>query len=359
MRVGVVNFQDRDNYGAVLQAAALEWWLRSRGVSVVHLDFRPVFKTSFARTLGRSLRRVASSAHLGVKGEAHKRSAVLEEFRIQHLSRSHSFSRAEEWRAQTSSLDAVIVGSDQVWRPAFARDIYGYFLGYVPRDVDRIAYAASFGTSSWEPDDQAVLTTRLRGELVKFKAVSCREDSGVAICREVFGVRASHVLDPVLLAADDYFDQFSVDSRLANPAGLVSYKLDVSNDYLEDLAELATRSGQQITTIGNRSEFGGLTPDQSVSAWISMLRSADTVVTDSFHGMCLALRFNKKIVYSPNPARGQARFDSLFRQFDIKLSRIVGTRQPLFELCLQQSVEASLIRMRVESSLFFDAALER
>src|SRR5690606_33131177 len=124
--------------------------------------------------------------------------------------------------------DAVIVGSDQVWRPSMAQDPVAFFLGYVPEEVDRIAYAASFGTATWDFPVSGELTRNIRNELLQFKAISCREDSGVDICKSVFGVQASHVLDPLLLVEDAFLNNIISHSSVGKAARLVYYKLDAS-----------------------------------------------------------------------------------------------------------------------------------
>ena len=99
---------------------------------------------------------------------------------------------------QTNQFDAIIVGSDQVWRPLYNSNIEDYFIGFDEYgDFKRIAYAASFGISSWEFDVNQ--TQKCSSLLKKFNAVSVREFSGADLCSNYFNVRAKVVLDPTLL----------------------------------------------------------------------------------------------------------------------------------------------------------------
>lgn len=104
---------------------------------------------------------------------------------------------AEELRRLNRETKAFIVGSDQVWRHKYSR-LFGrdlFWLSFAAPNAKKIAYAASFGRDRWEADFESTLAAKYY--ISRFDRVSVREDDGVGICRDVFGVEASHVLDPV------------------------------------------------------------------------------------------------------------------------------------------------------------------
>ncbi len=106
-------------------------------------------------------------------------------------------------------FEAVILGSDQVFRPSYFADFADCFsLGFLPPNCTRIAYAASFGGDRLcglkNPADLKAHTANL----AKFKAISVRECDGVRLARECFGVDARWVLDPTLLANKEIYDKF-------------------------------------------------------------------------------------------------------------------------------------------------------
>ena len=93
-------------------------------------------------------------------------------------------------------FDAVIVGSDQVWRKGYNDDRKSnFFLDFITnKKTKKIAYAASFGVDFWGYSPQE---TKRYSELIKkFDGISVREDSGQKLCKEYLGVEATHVLDP-------------------------------------------------------------------------------------------------------------------------------------------------------------------
>ena len=115
----------------------------------------------------------------------------------------HLFVRRNWTQKIADRFDAVVVGSDQVWRPGYYRRGYAVadaFLAFAAdRPIKRIAYAASFGVDSCEftPEQLRICAPLLRG----FDAVSVREFSGLELCRTYFGDEAGQLVDQTLMLA--------------------------------------------------------------------------------------------------------------------------------------------------------------
>lgn len=353
-KVGILNFQySTHNYGAVLQAAALEHICRQLGHEAAHLDFMAKPKT-FKGRVGQLLRKLG--LRKTPKASQVANDEAFERFRQSFINRTQRIKSPKEFRAVAQGFDAVIVGSDQVWRPAFAKDTIAFFLGYVPKGVDRIAYAASFGTATWEQAGDTVLTEKVRQELQQFKAISCREESGVEICKDVFGVGAVHVLDPLLLVDDSFFDKVVAESSVKPGAKVVYYKLDTTPEFQEDLKTVGAELGSDAVNIylkgSNVREY------REVPDWLALIRNAVTVVTDSFHCICLALRFGKEVIYCPNDKRGQTRLESLFNKLDVDVEPMgLELKTPMFKLTRRSDISAILERERSHSMTFLMDAL--
>src|SRR5690606_38187267 len=126
----------------------------------------------------------------------------------------------------TEGFDAIIVGSDQVWRYKYVgKNFRYYFLDFITKPTKKISYAASFGIDNWEgPNDTVPLISRL---LADFQAISVREDSGVVICKETFGVDDTrHVLDPTFLPEIEFYDNIIDVEGISKTIQLFSYVLD-------------------------------------------------------------------------------------------------------------------------------------
>ena len=182
MKIGILNMQySRHNYGALLQAAALERMVRDilPEAEVEHIDFRP-----------RWLRPVPRFKALGIWGKRLIRGAlgrcikmpmignyhVFEDFRREHIQLTERIYYEEEIEKGNWDYDLVVVGSDQVFRIKYVKRMAeAFFLTFLPDSCRRFAYAASFGVDRWESGDDAVFTSKVRVALEQFYSISVRE----------------------------------------------------------------------------------------------------------------------------------------------------------------------------------------
>lgn len=357
IKLGILNFQHSNhNYGAVLQAAALEYTCRKMGYDAQHLNYVPQQRKTLRSRVGQLLR------FLGLISKPlkkpHHNNEAFERFRVKHVTRSERFSSNNVFRTKSQEYSSIIVGSDQVWRPSYSNDDYAFFLKYVSSNVKRISYAASFGTSGWEGIKNSIYTRKVSDELRSFTAISCREDSGVSICRDVFNVKASHVLDPLLLVDDQFIEDISAESDDKTISDIVYYKLDANSSFERDLAQLS--SFYELSTTNIYLQNGVISKYREVHEWLSLIQRSKIVVTDSFHCICLALRFGKEVIFCPNDRRGQARFDSLFRTFHINTIPLgLELETPMYKLSVEGDFETMLNNERSKSMTFLVNALSQ
>ncbi len=354
-KIAILNFQHSNhNYGAVLQAAALEHTCRQLGHDAKHLDFIAQPRNSVKGRLGQLLRKMG--LRKTPKARRISNQEAFERFRKSFITRTKQITSANEFIEITKTFDSVVVGSDQVWRPSFANDTMAYFLGYVSKGTDRVSYAASFGTAKWEQEDDVALTVKVSEELRQFKAVSCREESGVDVCKDVFGVEAAHVLDPLLLVDESFFEKLIPQSSVHPGSKLVYYKLDSSEDFQEDLEAIGSELGSKAVNIYHTES--DVREYREVTDWLTLVMGSKVVVTDSFHCVCLALRFGKEVIYCPNERKGQTRLNSLFKQLHVDVEPLdFKLKTPMFKLYVHRDIEPILQSERKKSLKFLADAL--
>jgi len=175
----------------------------------------------------------------------------------------------------------------------------------------RIAYAASFGGSEWIYTEEQEKTC---GNLAKkFNAISVREASGVQLCKEHFGVEATHVLDPtLLLTMNDYESLLSEPKRVTDT--LLAYVLDASPEKTAFLEHIAERLSLKLKIKGANDD---ITWEESIESWLSEIRNAGFVVTDSFHGTVFSILFHRPFLSIVNKRRGAERFTSLLKELEL------------------------------------------
>ena len=333
MRIAILTLPLHTNYGGILQAFALQTVLERMGHEVVVVD------------LDQTLRRGAwvqtkEWAKYAVKRYLLRREAFFMSDRQRNLEReereqhTRAFVRRHIHTCMVRNLtrdfpldvDAIVVGSDQVWRKPYFCDMYGCgienaFLAFTEgRDMKRIAYAASFGTDDWEYDEEE--TARCRRALARFDAVGVREASAVDLCARQLGRNdACHVLDPtMLLTKEDYVglvkgERLEVIGERGERGNMMCYILDNSSDKQQLVERLARERGLTPFYANSKTEDFKASRQERiqppVEQWLRGFMDAELVVTDSFHACVFAIIFGKPYIAVGNKERGMARFASL------------------------------------------------
>lgn len=372
MRIGILTLPLHGNYGGNLQAYALMQVLRDMGHEP-HLIARtrkraPLRKrvTELAKRAIKKyvLRRPGIHLTVGLVDSAEQRRLEKHSLRfiagkIQPQTRKFSSRRELERHIQEYRFDAVVVGSDQVWRPRYAPDIRENFLCFLREGdcVKRIAYAASFGTTAWEySQEQAAACADL---IRKFDAVSVRESSGVDLCKAQFGVEAEHVVDPTMLLEADHYRQLAdKQPRHSQPRFALVYLLDedpARSSVVKAVGDTLGLTPHRVNSIG---DDGSAAP---VEAWVAGFRDAEFVITDSFHACVFAILFQKPFLAYGNASRGLSRFESLLDMFGLS-ARLISTPNQATDALLTSPIDWALIesileKQRKKARAFLESAL--
>lgn len=317
MKIGIVTQPLSKNYGGILQNYALQQFLKSLGHTPYTLE---VGKFTWVDWIF-SNAKILVKKLLGYKtrfikfpNTKHKQVSPLRQFVATNIdSIVIANRRLSEDIVIQNNLGALIVGSDQVWRPRFNRYITDMFLGFADKlPVKRIAYAASFGTSQWEYTRRQ---TRKCGALAKtFNAISVREDSAVGLCKKYLNVDATHLLDPTLLLSASEYNKLLNDIPSKGASLLFAYILDVTEEKIQYVKLYSEKMG--LTPI-IKSAGDDIKPDDSIEEWLSYFRDSKYIITDSFHGMVFSIIYSKDFLLFPNAQRGADRFLSLLNTLQI------------------------------------------
>ena len=331
MRIGILTLPLHTNYGGILQAYALQTVLERMGHEIVVIDTPNVKPMPSPFTLGKRLVKRLLGYRVGVFSEwKHNRvypiiSQHTQPFVDKYIHRKELNSPEE---LQEGDFDAIVVGSDQIWRPKYYGKIENAYLAFAKDwNIKRIAYAASFGTDDWEYTPEQ---TKMCGKLLKlFDAVSVREASGVGLCKEHFGVEAQHVLDPtMLLDKEDYIRLIKAAGTPKSKGTLLNYILDETPEKLSLIENVAKEKNLIPFRVNSRVEDRTAPLEERiqppVEQWIRGFYDAEFVVTDSFHACVFSILFGKPFVVVGNKERGMARFKSLLKMFGLE-DRLVSS----------------------------------
>lgn len=370
MKIGILTFWwSKDNYGQLLQAYALQAYLRAQGHDAYLIrykwenDFTP---SPLALRLLKACNPVLLFRFFSTRRRIHaakQEQAAFDRgfdaFRDRYIAQSpHVYNSWTELREDPPQADCYIVGSYQVWNfwnIPLARcraAVHAYFLDFGKPETARLSYAASWGRKTL-PDEYAREIAPL---LSRFRYVSVREESGVSLCAQCGFPGARWVRDPTLLLGTETWRALYKENELRKPAGNYLYLYMLGNECEFDIETVyrfaRERNLQVVYVTGNsvvdrREKWFATIPE-----WLSLVDHAEYVVTNSFHCCVFSVLFGKRFGAVPltgNAAGMNARMDSLFELFRMKprwlrgdfavLDRALDARPPdAFRFDLQEAL---------------------
>ena len=311
-KVGIITlFHGSLNFGGVLQACALCKALDQLGIS--NEQIRCVYEEEEEeRTLLGTLKKLMNPKIVwnriryelnGIKSEKQKsgRREAFAEFNRKHVPASERVYTSSNVRECLGDYDAFITGSDQVWNPEWFCPTF--YLDFVPSNVPKVSYAASLGKSSLTEKQQE----KIKPLLQDFQAVSVRETDAVDLIAPLSPVDVCCVLDPTLLLTRDQWDSVCAE-RLVEEDYLFYYFLGKDAEEAALTEEYARKMGLKIAGIPNSARdfsktetitYDHMVMDASPAEFLSLIRHAKCVITDSFHATVFANVFGKEYFVFP------------------------------------------------------------
>lgn len=277
-KVGTITFHWATNYGAVLQAYALQMFLKQNGFETEIIDYLP-FQTMTLSRLAWIKKREFGTI---------RKERAIRKFRKKYLTVSAVKYRSygDLCRA-ADGYGAVLSGSDQVMNFSFlkhaerGRTTPSYYLSFAGENTRKIAYAASFGTDRI-PD---AYTDFVHKELSSFDWVSVREESACAMLKEI-GIESETVVDPTILAPKDIYAPL-IDTEEEGRSGVFSYILHKNQKHAYQC------ESKLVEMFGKRQTDA---EDYSVENWLKNIRNSTYVITNSFHATVFALLFHTPFI---------------------------------------------------------------
>lgn len=304
MKIGILTHHFGINYGGILQCFALSSYLQQMGHTTVIISREPNknWKTPIRICLEKmGLLRFVE--HTDRADGSKIRTFVNKHFTRTQPIRSHS---KMEQVCKDYNLQAVIVGSDQVWRKEFIEK-WGleYFLDFVPNGVQKLSYAASIGVNHWDYNEEE--SKHIAQLLASYKAISVREDEAADLIAEALNLKVNVMPDPTLLISAEQYKSLFENRRIISEPYTFIYWLNPDESELRPIITEQKAAGKKIIRISLHQTD----PLPSIEDWLSLMAHADYVVTDSFHGVVFALIFERTLHIHCNKAGGFGRIRSL------------------------------------------------
>jgi len=286
---------------------------------------------------------------------------ITRRFGYKHFKITGKYKNRTDLKKVNNLADTFIVGSDQIWNYNLCKTAGTFFyLDFVDDDKKKIAYGTSFGHSSFRGNAEESKTAGFY--LNRFDAVSVRENYAVDLCRDAFGVDAVQVLDPVFMCAKEHYLKCIDESRLVkNPPRkkyVLAYILDPTEEKQQALEKTAQQLDADLICIPNAQVKDDLrakwrlpiVENIDMEDWLYYFKNAEMVITDSFHGSCFSVIFEKPFVAIGNKKRGLERFYSLLLELGL-LDQLVLSAEEIGEkqLVSAGAIDYSAVHDKLES----------
>lgn len=349
-KTALVTCYFKNNYGSLLQAYATQKILDDMKIENEtinidnNIDFKKgkrkyymsqIFNFSFIKAkIGMIKLKLDKRINKNLGKNIKIRENKFKEFRKKFIL-SKPFNTYDELSQYCENYNNVIVGSDQLWLPVNIVADY-YTLNWVPEEVNKISFSTSFGVSSI-PQKYKELYKKF---LNRINYLSTREIAGKKIIKELINKDVEIVCDPTLLFDKEEWMDIQEKESIIKEKYILCYFLGNSIEYRKFAERLKEETGCKIVSLNHCDEyvkysdvFADEAPyDVGPSEFLNLIRNAEYVCTDSFHGTVFSLINNKKFfVFRRHNKKSKvstnSRLDSLLGIVDLKERLLDGNEE--------------------------------
>lgn len=315
-KVEIVTLHYIRNYGSVLQTYATQKKFEQMGYSTEVVDYvRPNAEPKALLQSGLASKHyknpIKKAVYVVLKTLENKfRDRVCVDFLEKYVHMTRRYKDYADLKSDPPMADIYVTGSDQTWNSEYNGGVLpAYYLDFAPEDKKRIGYSVSIGLNEI-PQNEVEQT---KDYVQKYTAISVREASAKKILDELGGQNVEHVLDPTLVLNGDDWSKLAA-PRCVQGDYILIYKLN-NNDEMERYAEqLAKETGCKIIRmtyfLSNLRSGGKIFFCPKVEEFLSLIKYATYVITDSFHCTAFSLNF-KRNFYIFYPGKYSTRLQSV------------------------------------------------
>lgn len=311
-KIGILTHHYIHNYGAFLQGYALQEAVKSLypNDEVYMIDFVNK-KHAIKNTLG-WFRYNPNKDSIKSYIQKIKLPKIFKKTQKEYYNLTKRIRNTEE--LNNLKLDAIIVGSDEVWH---YEDIAKHPMkfGYGVKVPKLIAYAPSTGSSNVREG----IPEYVKDGMKNFTGLSARDDNAEELIKNVLGKECTRVLDPTLLYEFPEYSSKFVDYIKSQKYILMYYCDNLPIEIRESIIKYANKKGYKIFGAGEYKKwFTETFVDIDPFEWVEVFRNAQFIFTGTFHGAVFSIKNKKNFYcYLSNQSRIK-KVNSLLRQFEIE-----------------------------------------
>lgn len=321
MKIGILTlYYQNYNYGGQLQAYALYQFLESKGYKVEQISYNMQPTTVFEFWSDRLKRNYKKLLHplkirevqaISAK-QRQNRNKYLKLLKEQGLSGKSAVEKFNDFMNQiphsevvdrrsirklSDEYDVVILGGDQIWNPAYySKRYYG---DWVSAKTRLFSYSVSGGKDYYTKEERKIIGRASK----KINNISVRESNLYELLAEYDAERnIAVVVDPVFLLKRDIWEEKVVNYQSSEPY-IFTYLLNEDEKSREEVKNYARKYHLKIVTIPHARGVYNFSDESfgdeqlyniGPKEFLGLIKNAQAVITDSFHGTCFSIIFHKE-----------------------------------------------------------------
>ena len=346
MKIQIVTFKFAYNYGAWLQMYALQTYLTGQGYDVSVLNYVPAWSQKESHIGG--VKPLIISAFATVRAKKFDRETKA------YIRLSPLCSSAAD-AAKLPQPDVYIAGSDQIWNADITDGYENVFFLNFPTTAQKLFYAASIGADVIDYETVSEIKKRLQN----VNRISVREKELQSALAEHAEISSDLVLDPVFLPDKKQYDPLLKPCK--DKDFVLIYQMQDDERCYTLARRIAAEKGLSIIEIGKIKKRPGVTKTKvtvTQGEFLGYILAASYIVTNSFHGTALSVKFGKQF-YSVKLKMRQSRISSLLEKVgledrivsDIEHLKIANINYEIADQKVNQEIERSrsCLRQMIES----------
>ena len=365
MKIALITVHKVTNYGAILQAYATKIALSKYG-EVQTIDYNNQYLTSHLDVVRfkPSLRGVKMLVHDMLNFRS--RSVLIRKFRNfikRNLNLSPGMPAGQMERSLKGKYDVYVCGSDQIWNPDIISPTNSidpiYFLSFAGKDAKKISCASSMGNYVFSDQQSSYLKLLLKD----FHRISVRETEGKNFLQSLLPDKPiTQLLDPtLLLSKSDWLSLLNLREEEMKGDYILVYSVPRTQLLRRAIKFFSEKFAMPVVAIDKMLVSMDFVDRHMRTAgpeeFVALYANARFVITDSFHGTCFSVNFEKPFVCIPATARAN-RQEGLLASLGLK-ERIVYTEEDFTKISLDinyENARKNLKLLRQESLAFLDEA---
>lgn len=315
-KIGIITFHRAHNYGAMLQAYALQEYLKKYDVKIIDFNDKNINRCyKIIRVNEKNVKGNIKSiiSDMLFLNKNIRRYYFFNKFLKNNMKLTQKYKSKKSLMVNYPKFDIYITGSDQVWNPNIVGKIDDiYTLNFGEKKIKRISYAASIGISKLKKSDYE----KLIEDINKIDKISVRERSAKELLeKKIVKKNIEVVLDPTFLIKKEEWEKKFRNKFLIKEEYIFAYEVDYNEEYIKIVNELSKRTNLKVVYFEKRNKgYNKVLKNMYCSGpkeFVMYLKNAKYVVTSSFHATAFSIIFNKNLWVVAHKVTGSRTADLL------------------------------------------------